>query len=60
MRARTVTGLMKEIRKKIRQTLENDVYLEVVAVQKEHIQKDVYDKYNPIDYVRRGEKWWTS
>lgn len=46
---------MKEIRKKIRQTLENDVYLEVVAVQKEHIQKDVYDKYNPIDYVRRGE-----
>ena len=47
--------LFAHIQKQVTDALQTDVAEDTVELMKEHIQTDVYDKYEPTQYVRRME-----
>lgn len=54
MICKNLKELEKELYKRINTALDTDVTDTVKEVMSEHIQKDVYDKYKPVAYKRRG------
>lgn len=46
---------LNRIKKDVKKTIENEVSNKIKETMKERIQEDVYDKYEPTQYVRRRE-----
>lgn len=51
----TISSLEKQIKARAGKALKNEVANYTTNKLKEHIQKDVYDTYNPVMYERRKE-----
>ncbi len=51
----TVKGLQYEISRRINKTLDSEVADYVKGKLKEHVEKDVYASYTPVEYERRKE-----
>lgn len=49
------SDLEKYLKKQIKDALANEVKSEVVETERRHVQKDVYEVYNPKMYKRRKE-----
>jgi len=51
----TPTSLALKLQSVIRDALENEISEKMVDIVKEHVEKDVYSVYDPVEYKRTGE-----
>ena len=52
MAGNTISDLIRNIENAIIEAVENEASNRMVEIVKEHIDSDVYDKYNPTEYKR--------